>query len=307
MVNKDIFIWTDLDELSEDEFKKAARDGGWTVFSEDAIKSFVLDLDALIEKGQSGSITEEQALSIQKGIRDMSNLTRKVVIRSDGVKTTKWVKTGAAPEGADKKRDHRSIVLVHHPMYTDSDYMYHRNQGFTDSEIKKIWDKEYSEGGHAIHHKRVITSAPVSGAGTNRAIMLEMMVTDHKFKADAIKNLKDSELAYIEKYARERVNLKSGAIKSKQDLRDWVAGVKMEIKAREEKKATSNPSSDSGEKPTFEQAWERHQHQVKTQRMGKSASLKAIEKKYGSYIAAMVKDKHEGSVKKVERKYSSNS
>ncbi len=50
------------------------------------------------------------------------------------------------------------------------------------------------------------------------------------------------------------------------------------------------------------EAWERHNHQVKVHRMGKEASIKAIESKYGKSAAAHVREKHEAPAKAAEEK-----
>ncbi len=89
-INVSMFEGSDADELTEDEFNKAFS--GVQSFSEDAIARFDSDIQSLISKGASTGLTSEESDNLIKAQRDRSHLVKKVIIRKDGRRTTKWVR-----------------------------------------------------------------------------------------------------------------------------------------------------------------------------------------------------------------------
>jgi hypothetical protein len=48
-----------------------------------------------------------------------------------------------------------SAFLKKHPMWSESDYSYFKNKGYTDKEILALWDRDQKSGGGPVNHKPI--------------------------------------------------------------------------------------------------------------------------------------------------------
>lgn len=101
---------TNTNEILEQDFEKAIKEDNLQVFEQDNLISFQKEIDALIKKGQTDSITQEELDSIEKAKKDLSKLVKKVVVDKKGKKTTVWVKVGEEKKGEKKtsKKEEKS-------------------------------------------------------------------------------------------------------------------------------------------------------------------------------------------------------
>lgn len=115
MRNFDMNKGIDEESIPYDEFDKAVDLIGLVVIEEVGLKAFERDLDALVVKGQTSTLTADEVDAIEKGRKDISKLTKKTVIGKDGKKKTVYVKAGAAEPKKEGKapEDHAKDTRTH--------------------------------------------------------------------------------------------------------------------------------------------------------------------------------------------------
>lgn len=115
MRNFDMNKGIDEEPIPYDEFEKAVDLIGLVVIEEVGLKAFERDLDALVVKGQTSTLTADEVDAIEKGRKDISKLTKKTVIGKDGKKKTVYVKAGDAEPKKEGKapEDHAKDTRTH--------------------------------------------------------------------------------------------------------------------------------------------------------------------------------------------------
>lgn len=86
--------FSNSNEVTQEEFLSYIKETGCEVYTEDGIDKFKSDIRSLIEKGESDSLSEKELDSIEKAQKDLSHLTKKVIIDKNGKRKTVYVKVG---------------------------------------------------------------------------------------------------------------------------------------------------------------------------------------------------------------------
>ncbi len=116
------------EEISEYELIKSFN----VFYSDNAIIKFDADLSIMLQKAKAGSLSETEIDSLEKAIRDRSHLVKKTIVRSDGRRTTKWVRPTDAPKkendgvplhstGHSPKDDHDAVSSINVHNYVPKD------------------------------------------------------------------------------------------------------------------------------------------------------------------------------------------
>src|SRR5690554_857665 len=81
-------------KLTTEEFQSLLKDSRVQVFEERGLNAFKGKIQSLIQKGMDDSLTEDEVEIIEKAQKDLSKLTKKVIIDKRGHRKTVYIKVG---------------------------------------------------------------------------------------------------------------------------------------------------------------------------------------------------------------------
>lgn len=97
-------------ELTAEEFQSLLKDSRVQVFEERELSAFKGKIQSLIQKGMEDSLTEDEVEIIEKAQKDLSKLTKKVIIDKRGHRKTVYVKVGEDETEEHAKRKVLDII-----------------------------------------------------------------------------------------------------------------------------------------------------------------------------------------------------
>lgn len=192
---------TDLDEIQESEILAK----GYVALTDDELKAFDGDIDKLLKKGETSAITQEEYDSLEKAIRDRSKLVKKIVVRKDGHKTTKWVRMSEAESNKDSVKN----ALDNKSNKSNSDNEFIVSNRIMTSDIDKSKrgksvDKVLFERGDVIKYDKQNGSITiVTGSGKGKEISISdrafnMLIGWNKLSSGGVIDLSGLVSDYIE-------------------------------------------------------------------------------------------------------------
>lgn len=275
---------TDVDQCTESEFAEKYINKGFSVMSEGELNTFISGVNTLIKKGETGSLSIDEFDTIEKAKRDITKLVRKQVTDKTGKVTTKWVKMSS-----DKKIE---VITPDNVVEKHSEYMkkFAKDTGraMTAGEAAASFSamNQSAQSNKKIQHTKVFKNHPPSDFKVGAEFESTEGVHYRVTKTDNI-----THSIYFEK--TNTSGKKDGVVMTMDGVNSLVVN---KLKSGNEDKVEPKTVI------SHDEAWTRHQHNMKVQRQGKEASLKHIETKYGKDVADKVRERHEAPVKAAEKK-----
>lgn len=289
-LNDKVFNGSDSTEYTEEEFEKEYVSKGFIILDEESLNRYISDVNNLIKKGlEVSALTDSEFDQIEKAKRDTTKLTRKIVLDKNGKKVTKWVKLEEVADPAHvTPTNKRYDDLNEREVLNEIARLQKESPGVANIRLKKlgaILDKfKEKKGGFKTSKQEADIHNKLNKKNTGEKVTVDSPglvshMNIHGKTFDVIRT--------------RMVNMASGSYKEY-----TVKDGDMEYNLREDQIKKADGSLD--------EAWSRHQHNMKVQRQGKEASIKYIEGKYGKDIADKVREKHEKPVKDAEKRTQNN-
>lgn len=98
-LNLDLF--TNADDVTEDEFCKLVKANNYEVYDQKGILAFLRRMNGLLEKSIKEDLSKEELSQLQKAQNDLKSLKRKTILTKAGTKYERFIK--AATNGLEKK------------------------------------------------------------------------------------------------------------------------------------------------------------------------------------------------------------